>query len=483
MSSAGIATDPSPSTTRRDTAWLWLVSLVVAGLAAYLPALAGVFTFDDYPWILHNSHVGDLSSYGWQRRPITLLTFAANLALHGPNPVGFHVINIALHLANTVLVFLLLRKSVLRAAEHPWIAAIGAAVFLLHPAQTEAVTYISGRATSLMTFWLLVTHLAAIRSQEDTHKGWTAISVGAVALAVASKEIAIAYPAIWIGWLVAGRGQSLRASARAALPHLVAAACLGLVMVTHPGYRQLLGEAVDTGRTARSPLARLENRLGLGFCFNYGLPRMESCLAARVEGLAGLVGVVVLPQQTSIDHGRRPFGPQDVLVVGILAAAAVRALRTAPSGLAAGTAWIVAALLPTHLLAVRSDPVADRLLYLPMVGIGLIASSGAATIRTRVARSPLVIVGSAVLLALAVLTLVRNTQYQSEVALWEDAVRKAPHNARARVNLGYAYELSGDLDKAEHEYRSALDLNPQMRWADEGLRAVRAKRNEVERRR
>ena len=67
--------------------------------------------------------------------------------------------------------------------------------------------------------------------------------------------------------------------------------------------------------------------------------------------------------------------------------------------------------------------------------------------------------------------------------MWEDAVRKAPSNPRARVNLGYAYELAGDLDKAEQEYRSAQALSPGLRWAELGLLAIGTKRHEVDGRR
>src|SRR5262245_25798937 len=75
----------------------WIVALLAVGLIVYLPALWGVFTFDDYPWILHNSRLEALDP--WQRRPVTLLTFAANLHVAGLDPVDFHLVNIALHLA------------------------------------------------------------------------------------------------------------------------------------------------------------------------------------------------------------------------------------------------------------------------------------------------------------------------------------------------------------------------------------------------
>jgi Tfp pilus assembly protein PilF len=128
------------------------------------------------------------------------------------------------------------------------------------------------------------------------------------------------------------------------------------------------------------------------------------------------------------------------------------------------------ALLPTSIVFVRSDPVSDRLLYLPMVGIALIAAALVARVATR--RVAVAAVGS-VLLVLALLTGQRNTQYASETALWEDAVAKNPGHARARVNLGYGYELQGDVGKAEAQYRAALQLRPDLRGAQRGLERIR----------
>jgi hypothetical protein len=456
-----------------------VAALLVVGAIAYLPALGGVFTFDDYHWILENPHLGDVTTYGWQRRPVTLLTFAANLFAHGPQPLGFHLVNIGLHLANAVLVFILVRHVLPARPGRQWAAAAGAALFLLHPAQTEAVTYVAGRATSLMTFWLLVAHLSALRIPNG--RRWVALSMTAFALAVGAKEVALIYPVLLTAWYAVG-GRPFGMSVRAALPHWIATLCLVVAMGLHTGYRSLAAEAIDGGRVAASPLARLENRLGLGFCFNYGAPRSDSCVATRLEGVSGLTRVLVFPWTTNLDHGRRAVRGVDVAIAAIAAGAIVAGLRSATVSTAVGSVWIVAALLPTGLLVVRSDPVADRLLYLPMVGIAIAASGAVLSAMGRVPPSSVAASGAVVLLALAALTSARNVQYRSEVAIWEDAVRKAPHNPRARVNLAYAYELRDDLDAAEREYKEASRLSPGLRWADAGLRAVRDRRVSLRRR-
>jgi hypothetical protein len=264
-----------------------------------------------------------------------------------------------------------------------------------------------------------------------------------------------------------------RRALRLAAPHLLVALALAFAMLAHPGYRALIAEGVDAGRLGVTTTGQWEQRFGMGFCFNDEKPREDSCIARRVESIAGLTRFLVWPGAISIDPGRRPISGFDWLAVILVAGAVWAAWKTRPGAIAAGAAWVIVALLPTSIVLVRSDPVSDRLLYLPMVGIALIAAALVARVATR--RVAVACVGS-VLFALAVLTWQRNTQYASEIALWEDAASKNASHARARVNLGYAYELQGDLGKAEVQYRAALDLRPEMPGAQRGLQRVHLKR-------
>jgi Flp pilus assembly protein TadD len=125
---------------------------------------------------------------------------------------------------------------------------------------------------------------------------------------------------------------------------------------------------------------------------------------------------------------------------------------------------------------VRSDPVSDRLLYLPMVGIALAAAALVGRLATTAVRPALPVCIGAALLSLALLTWHRNTQYQSELALWQDAALKNPSNPRAHFNLGVVYEAAGEFERAESEYRVALSLRPGLGPAAMGLERVRLER-------
>jgi tetratricopeptide (TPR) repeat protein len=247
-------------------------------------------------------------------------------------------------------------------------------------------------------------------------------------------------------------------------------------MMLHPGYRALFAEAAAGQPT--TAIGQIEQRIGLGFCFDGNTLRDESCVVRRVEGLAGLTRFLIAPWTISIDPGRRVPAVADVMMVALACVAGVMALRTRAGPVAAGLAWFVAALIPTHVVFVRSDPVSDRLLYLPMVGVALAISAIAGDFAWRTPRLVRAIAACALLCAAAAGTWQRNAQYRSEISLWEDAVAKNTGNPRAHVNLAFAYELQGELDRAESQYREALAVQPALSWAEHGLNRIARKREE-----
>jgi protein O-mannosyl-transferase len=153
----------------------WLAAIAVL---AYLPSLAGPFHFDDYNVIREGA------AQSWTLRPLLKASYAANVALD-PAPVGFHAVNIALHALNAVLLFLIGKQLVRGQAAISFVAAV---LFALHPMQTEAVTYISGRSCSLMASFYLGSLLAYLQ-------GRAALSMVLFVLAAATRETAVTLPA------------------------------------------------------------------------------------------------------------------------------------------------------------------------------------------------------------------------------------------------------------------------------------------------
>jgi hypothetical protein len=142
--------------------------LFAAALAAYGNAFFGAFQFDDFNVIVHHGAVHSLGAW-WDSmpgiRPLLKLSYALSWSAGGGGTYAFHAVNVMLHAVNVLLVWHVLRALFERmgVGGDGFAAFVGALLFALHPAHTEAVTYISGRSTSMMAFFYLASVLAYLR--------------------------------------------------------------------------------------------------------------------------------------------------------------------------------------------------------------------------------------------------------------------------------------------------------------------------------
>ncbi len=184
---------------------LHLLLLAVFALVAYLPSFDVPFLFDDLPNIVHNpavhAFVADdlarvLDSRVSASRPTALLTFAANHLVGGLDPVGYHAVNLMLHIANGMLLYALLLLLSPGGNAASRLAFFGALLWLLHPVQTQAVTYIVQRMTALSTFCYLAGMLAFVLQRRGRLATLPAALAWGVAfvLGMTSKEIVATLP-------------------------------------------------------------------------------------------------------------------------------------------------------------------------------------------------------------------------------------------------------------------------------------------------
>jgi protein O-mannosyl-transferase len=426
--------------------------LVLAVLAAYANSLAGAFQFDDYNVIVDAASVHSFSAW-WQGmpgiRPLLKLSYAANWALD-ERAVGFHAVNVAVHAANTLLVFHLLRRLAPRlgidAELAPSVALIAALIFALHPAQTEAVTYISGRSVSLMALWALASLWAWLEADDGRRPAaWRLACAAAFAAALAVKENAWALPLALLLCAASSRDFGWRAFlARTAWPWAVLlgfAAAVGLL----PAYGRLLDASLQI-----RPLA--EN------------------LLTQVNGVFYLITRPLLGLAVNIDPDLPVYkaftpelGAKAALLAAWLAAALWHWRRSRGSRwFGFGTVWFAVWLMPTNSFLPRFDVANDRQLYLALLGPALIVAVLLGRWHAGGARSALAAkaVTALLLLVLSFATVMRNRDYRSEVALWEHTSQASPNKPRVWNNLGYARQQAGDVQGAKQAYREALRLDP-----------------------
>jgi hypothetical protein len=388
---------------------------------AYLPSLFGPFQFDDYNVIVDYPTVHSFALLaeraGAGVRAVLKASYALNWTLD-PRPIGFHLVNILLHALNAALLFLIGKRLVRSDA-----AFAAALLFALHPMQTEAVTYVSGRSSSLMAAFYLGSLLAYLAG-----RAWP-VSALLFVLALATRETAVTLPAALL-LVELCRGAPWRGIARRQAAHWTILALAGAVILFTPRYYELLAYGFRERAFADNLVSQVSavaylawHLLALrGLNIDPGLPVLHEWTPVLAFQLAGLLAL---------------------LAIGLAN------LRARP-WLAFGILWFFLQLAPTNSLVPRLDVANDRQVYLACWGLFLALATQLAPLRlARVA-------AATVALALLLASVMRQLDYRDEIALWESSVREAPWNARAHNNLGYAYYQAGRKREARREIETAL---------------------------
>jgi hypothetical protein len=450
--------------------FLPLIILCGATLTIYLGAFRGDFHYDDSITILGNPHLEQWRTFvghlDHMVRPVLYATFLVDRSVYGANPAGYHLLNLLLHLGSGLLVCLILNRAVTEETKNvPFWTAL---LFLIHPMATETVTYISGRASGLMAFFYLVSLFLYIKASE--HQQTVSIRrlylSGAVLfflLAIGSKETAVTLPIILLLWDVfirRLRGSQLSTAVVSRHSPFWAILLLAVVWAwSHPRYTALAE-------------------------FSLNIRPLWDNLLSELHAWAYALALIFTPWNQNFDHDLPVFHsltqwplPLDLFLLSAAVAAALLSWRRSPL-VAFGLGWVFIQLMPTSLIP-RNDLLSERNLYLPSIGLLLvIVALGSSLIRylvTILPRPRLVQFGSmsvatALVILLCLFTFQRNQLYQNRVSLWSDTVRKSPNKARPHNNLGYAYALHDDWDRAIDEFRTAARLDPDFIIAQQNLR-------------
>jgi tetratricopeptide (TPR) repeat protein len=446
-------------------AW-WLVTGVVALAAvfwAYGPALHSPFVFDDtlQQFALPTASA-PLPDWIGPVRPVLMFTYWLNTQIAPQVTYSFHVFNVLFHCITAVLIFLIVRRllagvSNLSSQNGDLLAAFACLLFLLHPAQTEAVAYIAGRSESLSSLFAAAAYAVFLyRPRLDrpkTPSPWvTACAVLALfACAVFSKEQAIVLPAVFLLtdlWWNPGRGiQTVKSNWRIYVP--IAAIGMAAVFL----FRKLI-MSVGTGRGLGGATA--------GFAIK-DLPWYRY-LFTEFRALFVYIGTFLFPASLNLDWdfpiSRTIFDRGAIFGLVVLLALAAAAWRFRSRWPLAGFGYFLflLLLLPTSSILPIKDPVAERRLYLPMLGLLLILVDLGRGLK--IDRKTLAVLCLAVLLVAAAVTHARAEVWSSPISLWEDTVSKSPNKARDHLQLALAYYDQGRFDRAVAEYQRAASLEP-----------------------
>ena len=423
----------------------WLIVLLT--IAVYLPALPSSFQFDDWNVILRDPRVSSFAA--WRQsmpgmRALLKLSYALNHELAGELGGGvaaFRAVNILLHTLSTAILFFLAQRLTRRISgisngASAVVGAVTALVFALHPAQTESVTYISGRSNALATLCVLLALLAWLRVREkDRGWPWTLLAAFAFAAALASKETAAALP---LAMLLCLAAEPERPAFRDFIPP-AAFAVLAVLLFAAAWPRLPYGYLLRTSLETRGAI---EN------------------LAAQSQGVTWLIGQIFDWSRLNADPMLQPVTQWTTGVIlkttalAAVVAAGLLALRRHPVPSFA-VLWFFIWLAPTNSLIARLDIANDRQLYLALAGPAWLLGHGVARLGRYAVPATLVLS-----VALVVGTAQRNHVYSTEATFWNDVVMKSPHNPRAWNNLGMAEALDCRTEGATRAFEEAIRLAP-----------------------
>jgi tetratricopeptide (TPR) repeat protein len=428
------------------------ILIVLVGIVAYCNSLQGPFLFDDELSIMLNPDFGGpsktfeppnylplpkarITSTTLTSRPVLWLSFWIDYQLAGKQPWLYHLTNLLIHLINALLVYAIIRRTLQRREcwgdrftdAAPWLAATVAAIWVAHPLNTVAVTYIIQRAESLAALFYLMVIYCLIRSADRRPTSW-AWSCGAVAacfLGVGTKEIVATAPLVALIYDRTFLAGSFARSLRLRKWLYAALACTWIPAAF------LIATGHGRGNTVG---------------FNHGI---SSLVYARTEldVIAHYLRLVFWPSGLVLSGTDWPFarhwsdfgGP--ALFVVLLLILSLIALWSRP-WLGFLGVWVFIILAPTSsIVPVFTEPEAEQRMYLPLAAIICLIVIPLWLAATRLAiRRQAVATAAAVVIALATVTILRNNVYHSSLRIWADNVAKRPNNARAL--LGYGHSLS-----------------------------------------
>lgn len=442
---------------------------------------------DDFPVIDYNGRTGlrDILLHGGSRRTADA-TFALNHLLHGTEVTGYHLVNLAIHLATALTIYFFvssalktLRSDAKRASDQPgfceqFVPLATAMLFVVHPLQTQAVTYIAQRYTSLATLFYLLATLTYIKARHTwesrralrSTRILASASLAAGLLAVTSKQIAATLPLVLI-WLELFLFRGRLFNRRFFIVCAASATLMTAILITIWHDRSLsdmlvwLDQATSEDQTAsRQTYALTQTRVIITYLRLLFLPLGQNLF----HEVASSTSPLALPVVASLSvHIALIFGASLLYRASIRHTHCDDGQAKAMQRLAAlGIIWFYTTMLVESSIFPITDVMFEHRIYLPSIGFFLTIVSLAALaaqsghIRARTCW----VVFSAVIVVLGVATFTRNQLWSDPLQFRLETVRKTPRKDLALVNLADEYMLRNMPEKALPLFVQALELSP-----------------------
>jgi hypothetical protein len=409
------------------------------GLAAYSNSFHGPLIFDDNAALRDNPQIRGIFAQrapdqlpdAISARPLLVFAFKLNYLIGRLQVEGYHIVNVIIHLAVGLLLYAIVRRTLDNSRfAATWLATAVAAIWIVHPLNTEAVTYIVQRSESLAAlFYLLCIYCLIRAAQPRTSAGiWSAAAVAACALGMATKEVVVTAPLMAILY-----DRTFLAGSFARALRLRRWLYLGLAATWIITLFVVLGER-------RSPT--------IGF--HVGISPLQYA-ATELNVIAHYFWLAFWPHPLALDYYDWPVVRSwaDIgwggWAVAALAIAVIIALWKKP-WLGFLGAWIFLILSPSSsVVPLVSEIAAERRMYLPLMALTALVVVGGWTMlgKFRLGKIAAITAACAIALVLGDLTWQRNQLYGTEIDIMRDAAEARPNNPRALYNDANALAAAG----------------------------------------
>jgi tetratricopeptide (TPR) repeat protein len=443
---------------------LIITGLVLATIVAYEPVRNnGFIGFDDYDYIIDNPHVnkgmtGDsviwafTEQYKANWHPLTWLSHMLDCRLFGLNPVGHHLVSLLFHIANTLLLFWVLK----RMTDSIWASAFAAAVFALHPVHVESVTWAAERKDVLSGFFWMLTMLAYVRYAEQPNIKRYILVLLAFIMAMMSKPMAVTLPFVLLLLDYWPLERLNRSGGQETILKSVPPGRLLLEKVPLIGLSMILSAITFVVQQSSGAVIALE-KIPLDY-------RVANMFISYIR----YIGKTIWPSKLAVfyPHPHIALSEAATVICGlILVIVTIFCIDIGrrKKYLAVGWLWYIGTLVPViGLVQAGSQGIANRYMYLPMVGLLIIV---AWAVKDFVADRPRRRVAAAssaavILICLAILTRMQVNLWQNSIKLFEYASNVTEDNEKAQTDYGIALAEAGRFDEAIPHLGEAVRINP-----------------------
>ncbi len=464
---------------------LAVIILIAAVMLAYSNSLNGTWAMDD---VVANKPVGigdikDIAGF----RKVASLTFSINHYLSPFSPAYFRLVNILIHIFNSLLIYLLAYRTMaliptgtadLKKHQPPgdedtsfYTAFAASMLFALHPLNINAVAYIVQRMASLATMFVLLSLLfyitAAMSDKRLKTSAFYILSAASLLAGILSKENAVmAVPLILIYDYIF----ITRFKVKLLIRKVIAIAGIGVISIGltsyYLGFHRTFMELLRMLFNLNQPL----KETGWMAVDVYWTPLQHILTEFRVVSKYISLIFVPLPGLLVFDNWGFPLSGgiispfttliSIIFILGLLIFSVLK-VRRLPL-LCFGILWFITAISLESFFALGSDLYYEHRNYLPLSGL-LIGVAGQAVVafKDRADKKTVLITITVLSLTLGSMTFMRNFVWKDSVTLWEDTLKKNPSNIRALMSLGNAYMKLPDFGKAKGYYKEAVRISNQ----------------------